>query len=178
MTVTIDLKPLKRFQRQLKNDLRGSGQGPVRAAMKQWGARYRAFVQRRFKRNSRGGGGWPPLAASTIRRRRGKRSKVAILIDTGTLFRALDPVFNRKPGQIQEDIPFGVRVGYGGPGQHPSGKLTVADIAEFHQKGGGHLPQRKIIVPPDANTTAAMRRDMERALKRMIDSTGNGPGRA
>ncbi len=85
--------------------------------------------------------------------------KVAILIDTGTLRSALDPEFHGLPGQLQQEIPFGIRVGYGGPHAHPEGKgVTVADVAMFHDQGGpnGRPPKRSIIVPPDDRTVQRM----------------------
>lgn len=102
--------------------------------------------------------------------------KVAILIDTGTLFGSLDPVFKGKPGQYEEDVDYGIAVGYGNRSLHPSGNkaaLTVEDIAMFHQRGGRNLPQRKIIVPPDQATMDGMAKDMQTALERMIKETGN-----
>lgn len=179
VTVNVDLEPLKRFNTQLSSDLRGSTSGPIRAAMRQWGARYRAFVQERFASYSRGGGAWPPLKASTKRGRRkarrgakGTRS-FGILRDTGTLFNALTPVFSAKPGQLQKDIPFGVRVGYGGASRHPTAKASVHDLAVFHQTGAGVLQKREIIVQPDSRTVSLMAEDMDRAIGRMATRTGN-----
>ncbi len=177
LSVTIDLRGLNRFAAIISRDLRGTSSGPIRDAMKQWGARYRSFVQRRFVRYSRGGGNWKPLAPSTLRaRRRGNKKKGipgeashAILRDTGVLFAALDPVFKRKPGALQKDIRFGIRVGYGGPARHPTGEgASVADIARFHQRGHGNRPpKREIIVKPDAKTQEKMAEDMERAILKL-----------
>jgi hypothetical protein len=227
-TVILDLSGLRRFQDVLADDLRRNGKGPIRDALKQWAHRYRAFAQERFDRASKGDGTWPPLAASTVRRRRGfKQSKaanmradqavdraiaakyrvwkaegrqtegkfrglaagastrasvakrkalglalvVSILRNTGTLFAALNPVFTRKPGALEESIPFGVRVGYGGPAKHPKGKASIADIAGFHNAGAGHLPRRQIIVPPDQRTIDGMVADMERGMKRLVEQS-------
>lgn len=168
VTVDVDLAPLKRFEAALDRDLRANGSGPIRAAIRQWGARFRAFIQERFVRMSRGG--WPPLKR---RRRRGKGGSVAILRDTGTMFNALTPVFASKPGAIQKDIPFGVRVGYGGPARHPKGKASIHDIARFHQTGAGPLVKREIIVGPDQRTLDLMAADMDRGIDRMLSQTGN-----
>lgn len=178
--VQVNLEPLRRFAATVTGDLRGVGNGPIRKAIKQWAVRYRAFVQERFDAFSKGGGDWPPLAASTIRRRRkGKKIRMttmsgqsdrfqvrtaSILRDTGTLFQALEPVFKHKPGALELRIPFGVRVGYGGPARHPGGKATIADIARFHQEGKGKLPKRRIIVDPPPHLVQLMAGDMERAL--------------
>jgi len=52
------------------------------------------------------------------------------------------------------------------------GMVTIADIAGFHQEGGGRLPQRRIIVGPNARTQQGMIADGDRAIKRMIDISG------
>lgn len=199
MRVEIDLKPLHKFQAQLNADLSRSANGPVRQAVHQWAARFRSFTQERFDRFSKGGGSWPALALSTIaRRRRGKTGRqtnrnslardtrrggrlvaaggvYSILRDTGQLFAALTPFFSRKPGQLQQDIPFGVRVGVG-PDLYDSTStqaVTIQQIAQWHQEGAGHLPKREIIVPPDERTVSQMAADMERAIRRLSESTGN-----
>ncbi len=179
--VKVNLEPLRRFAATVERDLRRGGNGPVRNAVRQWAVRFRSFLQERFDRLSKSGGGeWAPLKASTKRRRRKGKGRtvkargktrtfaqgtVSILRDTGTLFGALHPQFTHKPGQLQQDIPMGVRVGYGGPAKHPGGKASIADIAHFHQVGNlPHLPARPIIVDPDQHTVNQMARDMERAL--------------
>jgi hypothetical protein len=88
---------------------------------------------------------------------------------------ALTPEFKGVLGQFQEGIPFGVRVGYGGPARHPKAEMTVADLARFHQTGGGHLPARQIIVPPDDRTIQLMAGDMERAIGKLAKDEGLGP---
>jgi hypothetical protein len=84
------------------------------------------------------------------------------------LFEALSPTLG-TPGQLQEDIPFGVRVGYGGPAMHPGGKITIAGLAAIHQGGLGHVPKREIIVPPDDRTISLMAGDMQRAIRKLTD---------
>jgi hypothetical protein len=83
------------------------------------------------------------------------------------MFKALSPQFLHKPGQLEKTVPYGVRVGYGGPGRHPKAKATVFDIARMHDQGLGNVPQRQIIVKPIRRVTRLMAQDMERALKRM-----------
>lgn len=94
----------------------------------------------------------------------------AILRDTGTLFSALSPTFSNKPGQYEQDIPFGVRVGYGGPAKHPHGRAAIADIASFHQTGAGPLPARPIVVRPDEVTIARMRDVMQDRINELAGS--------
>ena len=184
-TVTVNLKPLQQFQLALLQGLEGKS-GPIRDAFHQWGSIYCSFLQERFSEMSRGG--WPPLAESTKRQRRGaqrgkskgKRGKehaatgtFAILRDTNTLFAALAPQFHGQPGALREDIPFGVRVGYGGPSRYqgPGGKsvASIADIASFHQAGGGRLPKREIIVDPPSDTINQMAACMENAIRKLAN---------
>jgi len=159
--VHLELSGLERFRHEVSKP-----QGPIRDALRQWGHRYRTFVQRRFVKYSRGGGDWPPLK---YKRRRGSRARAAILRDTGTLFRALDPVWRSNPGAIQQDLPFGIRVGYGGPHRHPKAGISIADLAAIHDQGLGRMPKRQIIVQPDNRTRAQMVSDMQRALKKLAD---------
>ncbi len=185
-TVKIDLGALEEFKDRLDKDLRSGGQiiggSPINNALKQWSVRYRSFIQQRFLLYSRGGGDWKPLAQSTMaRRRKGKKSGkakygiFAILRDTGQLFNAIEPIFSGKPGQLEEKIPFGIRVGYGGPGiytkkhNESGGVHTIADIASFHQNGSKTLPKREIIVPPDQHTIDLMRQDMQRGIDKLLN---------
>ncbi len=206
--VKVNLGALRRFESRLAGDLRGRASGPIRDALLKWGARYRGFAQERFDKFSKGGGNWAPLSKRTLnmrrdrgrkafyidktgRRRRSKRrikrgasslvsQRPAILRDTGSLFNALEPQVIGKPGAISKMIPFGIRVGYGGPGKHKARKskkpkATIAEIAEFHQEGGGRLPQRKIIVNPIPSVVEDMAGDMELALRRMTKQEGISP---
>lgn len=97
----------------------------------------------------------------------------AILRDTGILFAALQPQFVGAPGQLQERLPNGIRVGIGGPSAHPDaggkgGRVTIGDIAFFHDQGLGRNPRRQIIVEPDQATLDAMVRDLDTAIARML----------
>lgn len=158
--VVIKLNGLKRFRSDVTQN---QSEGPIRTAIRQWGFRYRGAMQERFVRYSRGGGDWPPLK---FKRKRGEKKRAAILRDTNTMFGALNPAFINAPGQYQEDIHFGVKVGYGGPSGYVKGKsaATVADVAEFHQTGAGFLPVRKTIVVPEPRVISSMANDMKRAL--------------
>lgn len=170
VTIGTGLAKLKRFSKVISEDLRGSGQGPVRKAIRQWGFRYRSFIQERFIDFSRGGGNWPPLSPATIRGRRNKGGRVSILIDTGAMFASLAPTFMGKPGEVNEDIPFGIRVGIGGSEIHPDAGITMAQLIRIHNFGEGVVPKREIIVPPDNATIRGMREDMKRALKELKNS--------
>ena len=187
--VVVDVHRLKRFHETLLNLGSSAANSPVRGAIRQWAAIYRSFIQLRFRRFSRGGGDWPPLKLSTVRsRRKGKRRSrsrksslamddsgnlvdagigVSILQDTGVLFDALAPEFIGAPGQYQDNIPYGIRVGFGGPASHPGSSVTIADIASYHQTGAGRLPKREILVEPDAPRLHLMARLMVDAMKKM-----------
>lgn len=197
--VKISLKGLHKFKAEVNAQIHGEP-GPVQSAIKLWAVRYRSFAQIRFDLYSKGGGDWQQLALSTIKKRRhGTKSNVlklreiykskaksdpstisasggiAILRDTGLLFGALNPIFQSAPGAIEEIIPFGVRVGYGGPQRYVQGVkqsiATIADIAEFHQLGNPpKLPKREIIVEPPDQVLEQMANDMTKALAKVAHS--------
>jgi len=165
VTVNIDLSALIHLSKQIEKGLQAHT-GHIGNAFLQWARLYRAFAKERYDVYSKGGGDWPPLSPLTIlARRHGKGGKfkrgkkayqaavasgggqVSILRDTNTLYKTLSPDLG-YPGQLQEDVPYGVVVGIGGPHLHPNGGATIADIASFHQAGSPKLPQRKIIVAP------------------------------
>lgn len=134
----------------------------------QWAERYRAFLQHRFVQYSRGGGDWAPLKR---KRKRGKKKSAAILRDTSTLFNVLSIAFQNNPGQLQKDIPDGVRVGFGGSGLHPGKRaMTVARLAEIHHFGEGNMPERQIIVDPDNDVQRRMASDVERYWSKVLGS--------
>ena len=63
--VVLNLKGLTKFTKSL------SANTPAMIkTLKQWGVRYRGFVQQRFDQYSKGGGNWAPLKPATIARRR------------------------------------------------------------------------------------------------------------
>jgi len=90
----------------------------------------------------------------------------SILRDTGTLMNTLSPTLGH-PGQLEKDVPFGIIVGISG-GSHPSGKLTVGELAAMHHFGGPHLPRREILVEPLEEVKEAMVDDMVVAVQDTI----------
>ena len=139
----------------------------IKVVYHRWAERYRSFAALRFDKFSKGGGDWAPLKPATIRaRRQGRKRKgtrtAAILADTATVKNALTRIFVGNPGQFEQDLNKGIRVGYGGGAIHPASKgaVTVSDIADWHQTGAGRLPQRKIIVDPDQSTINRMAKDI------------------
>lgn len=168
---------------------------PLRRVLVQWAAVYRSAMQERFIKFSDGGGDWKPLSRSTLAARRrkkggrlrsksGKRRKFKsgsfsllskrprILRDTGILFAALSPRFQGSPGALEQDIPFGIRVGYGGGAEHPGSRKSVATIANWHQTGAGRLPRRTIIVDPPGRTLDKMRILAQRGLNEAARQAG------
>lgn len=135
---------------------------------KQWSGRYEGFTRRRFKKNSRGGGEWPPLAASTIaRRRKGKskgkgKGKKAILNNTGILEGSLVIGSSKNmTKRIKDGIRYGIAAA-----KHPGGGLTVQRLAEIHQNGEGRVPKRTILVQPSKEVERGMIADLRRAVER------------
>ena len=144
----------------------------AKRVMRKWTARLRSFLYRRFDIFSKGGGDWKPLAESTLRarRRRGNTSTI-ILRDTSQMFLALNPSVD-TPGAMLRSGPWSIQVGMGTGQKHGDGPNTVADIASFHQSGGGHLPQRKIIVPPTEDVRRAMAQDAIFELAKFAQEQG------
>jgi hypothetical protein len=154
----INLKKFDRFFSQVA----GKRNSPaLRACYNQWGVRYLAETKRSFVRNSAGGGEWPPLKS---KRKRGDTKSGRILRDTGTLFKALSV---GSPGNLYLDLKRGKRVGFGGPTRHPSGQLTIADIAKAHHNGRGNLPKRVILHKPSGKLVIQMLGDLSRAINKI-----------
>ena len=162
--VRFDLTPLNWLVRRLRGQGHGGRLPPP--IPKLWGKIYETFVRRRYIRFARGGGDWKPHAPATIAARRKGRGSGSprILIDRGKVLGALTI---GKPGNLFKQIRHGVRFGFGGGAKHPGGP-TIAQIAKWHDAGDGRLPQRQIIVPPDAKTI----RQMANAVKRSVKSMG------
>lgn len=146
-------------------DALGNWQGApeIEQMFEQWAVRYRSFVAQRFIQYSLRGGDWPDIT----------HRDGAILRDTGLLFSSLQPIFVGAPGQLQETLPNGIRVGIGGNAPHVEPRITIGRLAHIHHHGERPVKQREIIVPPDAATTNGMEQDMENALDKLIRRTGN-----
>lgn len=178
LTNTNPLRKLKKVL-QLSN---ASSSNPIVSRMyDKWVKIYKGFLHRRFKSAAAGDGTWPPLARPKVvkRTKSGKRDKRytkqgdLILIDTKTLINAVDPTIYNAPGSFSRRYTNGVIVGYGGEVIHPTAeksgrRITIQQIAEFHQAGGGSLPQRKIIVPPDLETILKITKEINKATAEML----------
>ncbi len=178
------VKIVRRFERvsRLVGRLAPVGNGPIRDAVHQW-RQVPKFPPQRFDKVAKVVA-WPdlkesqaPAAQRPARRRepdgeepQERSTGYSIMRDTGTLLGALilpSPQARTTPRRTS----IGVRVGFGGPAKHPEGKTTIAAIAAAHQAGAGNLPVRKIIVPPDEQTKAAMAGDMQRAVDKIVRAT-------
>jgi len=183
--VKFTLTGLRRLQAGIHNS------SSMKDVYTQWGKRYLTFTKREFRKNSKGGGEWPPLKSISYRRamgsnllttksgrRRGAkrqasmkqryaaaRAKVKILIDTGTLFKALSI---HMPGNLFRHITEGIRVGFAGVKGHKGTSLTIRAIAMKHQTGKGKLPKRKILHSPDAQLRTQMMMDLRRGIKKLM----------
>jgi len=172
---------LRRFDKFRKSVTRAEKNAILQPVFKKWAVRYLAWTKRLFVKNSQGGGEWPALKPSTIAqrragrtrqkrkrgrgyRKRGPASKVAILRDTGTLFKALSL---GAPGNLFKYIRNGCRVGFGGPAKYPDGKATIADIAKFHNAGKDKLPKRQILHKPDDTLTRQMMQDLKTGIDKL-----------
>lgn len=170
ITTKVDLRGLQRFSAALTNDLRLKRNGPIRDGLHKWGEIYREFLRTRFVNFARGGGDWPALKPATIQHK-GRNKRLILRDGFDSIFKALDPKFSGKPGQVQEDIPFGVRVGVGGNAMHPSGKISMQKLIQIHNEGRGNNPRRQIIVPPDGRAQQRMGLVMTAALKKTISNS-------
>lgn len=116
---------------------------------------YTTFLRFRFIRASRGDGTWPPLAPSTIARRKRLRRSLLILYDTGLMFDQITPELAQLGPVYQQGSKVMANVTYGGKERYLNGTRVKA-VMGYHQTGGPRLPQRKIFVPPTLGTKRVM----------------------
>ena len=135
-----------------------------------WSTIYRAFVRQRFVAQSRGGGEWPPLAASTVARRRKGRGNgsPAILRDTGALLAALQPALGNEGLLQATPRPLGFTATLGGGRSYKNG-ATLVEVATYHHEGAGRLPARTILVVPKAQTIRTMSAKAKQIMVRFMN---------
>jgi hypothetical protein len=168
--VNLNLNPLRKYRKALRQELL-TGTDPNNMLMT-FGRRYLAFLRDRFRINRAGGGEWPHLKPETILRTKGQR--LGILHVTGAVFNALR---QGQPGNLFKRIQYGVRVGLGGPAKHPNSDKTIAQIGIWHDQGTEHVPQRRIIVPPDAPLLKLCRDDAKRTVEKLMKNAATAPTR-
>lgn len=149
--------------------------------MKRWSVITRSFLRRRFVEQSKGGSDWPPLAESTIRKRRRPKGKgsatgsnVAVLRDTGILLAALSPQLSPGGVEDRDSSSFTLRVGYGGDAPHPRADMAISSLAKIHHEGGKHLPQRQVVVSPDQATIRKLAEDANKVIRDAVKQSGAG----
>jgi hypothetical protein len=215
-SVTVKVPGIDTMQRVAGFKFRPGSHPAVDQMHRQWGKRYETFARRRFDRLSRGGGEWPPLAASTLARRRtggDDRKRYGGAKTRGDAVRAIDSrIAKTKAGSPQRKTLLksrkrllsgsgtgilrdkgvlyaslvigsfgnafgpnaagtGIRFGFKAVPHGTSGK-TINQIAGYHQRGAGHLPVRRIIVPPDSETVKLMAADAGRMMRTILSSKG------
>lgn len=157
---------------KLKRTLSGLQKSRIKLKGKGVFAKVKSGIAQSSKRKKRIAKAKKALAKHRAGNLRNKILKVrfSILRDLGLLFNVLAPVFQGTPGAIQQRIPYGIRVGYGGASRHGKGRATIADIADIHNRGLGNMPKRVIIAPPPENVLTMMAKDMDRALKQLSET--------
>jgi hypothetical protein len=90
-----------------------------------------------------------------LKRRRGGGQGAAILRDTGALLASLQPSLGSGSILKTTPRPLGFTAFLGGSGGYSNGP-TLTQVAEYHHRGGGNLPSRKILVVPDRATVDSM----------------------
>ena len=160
-SVKINLPTLEQYREIFSSDLRFKENAPIKEMLDRWRAIYSRFLTARYYSYSKGSGDWQPLAISTIEYKIRKGLLLEILRATDQLFETFAAAFE-KPQYAE----FGILVSFGGGTsmQYPGESITSAEVGMFHQKGGGRLPKREIIVPPNRETLIAMRDDLKQTL--------------
>lgn len=144
-------------------------------ALNEVASEFRAMMMKRYKAYSRGGGDWKPLSKITLEKRRKGRGKGkdAILIDTSGLIQAVG-VMTHVGAENKID---GTHITIGFSDQtHDEGGDTYNQIANLHQNGGWteidgkrvFVPQRKILVEPDAGQTKKLERIAAKIIRECI----------
>jgi hypothetical protein len=178
--LTVDSTAVDRTLSRVGQAFADVSQGPMRVGLAQAGLAYLGFARRRFQ--GEGYGTWRPLAQVTVKEREwlGFPGEHPILKRLGVLERALT---RGAPGNRFEHDHDGVLVGFGGAAMPPgyltkSGKrhtppVPIATIAAVHQNGArtrrGYVPPRRIIVRPDQETIARMRRPVVMAAIETVE---------
>jgi hypothetical protein len=137
-----DLRNLQALRRDTLN-----GTGAVADAMDDWRRLYSSFTLRRFDVWSRGGGDWPPLRNP----RRKKKNRNKILVLTGFMRARLAAAIT-VVAHTARSITFALIDST----RHPDADMPVDELMAIHDQGLG-LPQRRILVAPDATVLQQMR---------------------
>jgi hypothetical protein len=159
--VKLNLRPLQQVRQRIRQ------RQAIDAMYESWGRRVLAFWRDQFRRNRSGGGDWPPLKPETLKR---TPQRIGILHVLGLILDALRP---GHPANIFQLVRTGIAVGIGGGPKHPGSDHTIGEIANFHDKGAGNLPRRKLYYRPDAPLTKQMQDDARRMAERLLRESQN-----
>lgn len=163
-TIELEIHLQGETSRQAKAIL-GLDSQVVTRIMDSWSRTYLLFIRKRFIAAARGNGTWRPLAPATVQaRRRKRRGRVLILRDTDLMFENVTPEFTQVYMGVQNKPKFSATIKPGENAQYPDGK-SVREVMLYHQLGGPNLPQRKVIVPPDAATENKMAYDAKKIIR-------------
>lgn len=78
-----------------------------------------------------------------------------MLVDKrGTIKKALN---KGAPGNLFRANKRESIVGFGGSGNHPKAKVSIAKLATWHNDGAGRNPRRQILAKPDSDLLREMR---------------------
>lgn len=142
----------------LKSQL-GGGAGPLYDVFIRSAEAVRSHLYNRFI----SGADWPPLAASTIKRKGHNR----ILQDTMIMLGALTPSFIGLPGQYQNFSNGNMEIGIAGY-TYMNG-MPIETVVNIHQNGLGNNPRREIFVAPDEPTITQITKNFDDAITQIIE---------
>lgn len=155
--ITLRLDPIDRLIKELdKRD------GEIYATLLDCSEIYRQFIFERFLKYAKGGGNWKRLSASYLRWKRRHGKDTRILVRDKILLEALRP----KRASIIKSSD-GLRMQFARGKSYPKG-TPVAVVLQAHNEGGGRLPKREVLVPPDAATGKKIEKRAEEGLRRVL----------
>lgn len=125
---------------------------------------YRVYLWERFNKYSRGGGNWKGLRPGTLRAKLAKGFPRDILVRTRILQSVMKPTASARIIKTGK----GIRLIFGGGKRYPNG-TSVAVVMDAHDKGGGNLPKRQILVKPTGQVLRNMAIIQERGMQRTLD---------
>lgn len=156
INVAIDISPLMNVNRYVKKN--------QSTLLKTAANRYLTYLRNRYISLSSGSGEWPPLAESTIKRKKrriqqgyGTANPESILRETDTM---LDTLGIRTRGKY-------VYVGYVREKPHPRGP-SVNQLVNIHANGGVYLPSRNAMASPNNSTRIRMVEDIRDQYNKVI----------
>jgi phage gpG-like protein len=128
---------------QLDRTLARFSAGDLRPVWEELAGRFASVEGRQFRSEGRyGSGGWAPLSADYAEWKHAHYPGKPILERTGRLVASL----TRRPFPVEVITPASMTIG------------SDVDYGEFHQRGGGRLPQRRPVELPESERRAWVNR--------------------